>query len=179
MLTLDSYWDQEFEKYKNSHAKSISDLAYLNLETADKVSNKDLAFNLHINTYRSDLGFKVAIHSLSKNRELLIQNRKLLEKQELQLQEVHKLSKVIRSQRSDLKDILERQDVLTKELQALRKDYLRRKPLSKEDVEELVVRISEQPKFIEKQTEALTEELTKEVQTLKVIIHNFEQRLLG
>lgn len=85
----------------------------------------------------------------------------------------------MRSQRSDLKDALKKQDVLAKELQALREDYLRRRPLSKEDVEELVVRISEQPKFIEKQTEALTEELTKEVQTLKVIIHSFEQRLLG
>nr|WET17317.1 hypothetical protein [Banana streak Musa itinerans virus] len=176
---MDSYWDLEFEKYKNSHSKSVSDLSYLDLATAEKVSNKDLAFNLHINTYRSDLGFKVAIHSLSKNRELLIQNRKLLEEQKQQLSEINNLSKVVRLQRADLKETLRKQDVLAKELQALRKDYLERRPLSKEDVEELVVRISEQPKFIEKQTEALTEELTKEVQALKVIIHNFEQKLLG
>nr|AHM92958.1 hypothetical protein [Banana streak VN virus] len=176
---MDSYWDLEFEKYKNSHSKSVSDLSYLDLASADKVSNKDLAFNLHINTYRSDLGFKVAIHSLSKNRELLIQNRKLLEEQKQQLSEINNLSKVVRLQRADLKETLRRQDVLAKELQALRKDYLERRPLSKEDVEELVVRISEQPKFIEKQTEALTEELTKEVQALKLIIHNFEQKLLG
>ncbi|AAY99425.1 ORFI [Banana streak virus Acuminata Yunnan] len=176
---MESYWDLEFEKYKNSHSKAISDLSYLDLATAEKVSNKDLAFNLHINTYRSDLGFKVAIHSLSKNRELLIQNRKLLEEQKQQLSEINNLSKVVRLQRADLKETLKRQDVLAKELQALRKDYLERRPLSKEDVEELVVRISEQPKFIEKQTEALTIELTKEVNTLKSIIKDFEQRLLG
>ncbi|AAU95073.1 unknown [Banana streak VN virus] len=144
---MDSYWDLEFEKYKNSHSKSVSDLSYLDLASADKVSNKDLAFNLHINTYRSDLGFKVAIHSLSKNRELLIQNRKLLEEQKQQLSEINNLSKVVRLQRADLKETLRRQDVLAKELQALRKDYLERRPLSKEDVEELVVRISEQPKI--------------------------------
>lgn len=109
----------------------------------------------------------------------MIQNRKLLEEQRLQLQEIQRLSRIVRSQRADLKETLQKQDDLAKELQALRKDYLERRPLSKEDVEELVIRISEQPKFIEKQTEALTEELTKEVKALKLIIHNFEQRLLG
>lgn len=151
----------------------------MNLATEDKVSNKDLAHNLSINTYRCDLGLKVAIGSLAKNRELILQNHKLLKDQKIQFEELQRLSKVVRLQRTDLKKSLEQLDVLTNELRALRTNYLGQKPLTKTDVETLVLRISEQPKFIEKQTEALTEELTKEVKTLKEIINSFEKKILS
>ncbi|RWW51745.1 hypothetical protein BHE74_00041886, partial [Ensete ventricosum] len=54
----------------------------------------------------------------------------------------------------DLKAAHGKLDVLTKELSALKRDYLKQRPLNKADVEQLVIQITEQPKFIEKQTEA-------------------------
>lgn len=85
----------------------------------------------------------------------------------------------MKTQREDLKDILKRQSDLEREISNLRKDYLGRKPLSKEDVEELVLKISEQPKFIEKQTEALTEELSRKVDKVEGLIHRLEKVLTG
>lgn len=95
------------------------------------------------------------------------------------MQEIHRLSQIVKTQREDLKDILKRQSDLEREISNLRKDYLGRKPLSKEDVEKLVLKISEQPKFIEKQTEALTEELSRKVDKVEGLIHRLEKVLTG
>nr|AHM92961.1 hypothetical protein [Banana streak CA virus] len=175
---VEKTWDQKFQEFLDSSELTQAQLEYLDLADA-KVSNKDLAHNLRINTYRLSLTGKVLWTSERKNRELILQVIEEQKDQKKQLEELQHLSKVVRNQRSDLKRTLEKLDVLSEELQALRKDYLKRRPLNKEDVEDLVVRISEQPKFIEKQTEALTEELTKEVQHLKGIIHDFERKLMG
>nr|AFH88827.1 ORFI [Banana streak OL virus] len=175
---VEKTWDQKFQEFLNSSELTQAQLEYLDLATEAKVSNKDLAHNLHINTYRLSLTGKVLWTSGRKNRDLLVQIIGEQEAQKKDLLELQNLSKIVRSQRNDLKKAHEKLDVLSDELKALRKDYLKRRPLSKEDVEELVLRISEQPKFIEKQTEALTEELTKEVQNLKKIIHDFERKLM-
>nr|AMW92449.1 hypothetical protein [Banana streak virus] len=172
-------WDKKFQEFLESSELTQAQLEYLDLATEAKVTNKDLAHNLRINTYRQSLTGKVLWASQRKNRDLLLQVVKEQEAQKQELLELQNLSKIIRSQRSDLKRAHEKLDVLSEELKAPRSDYLKRRPLSKEDVEELVVRISEQPKFIEKQTEALTEELTKEVQNLRRIIHDFERKLMG
>ncbi|ACZ02406.1 hypothetical protein [Sugarcane bacilliform Guadeloupe A virus] len=176
---VENTWDQKFEEFLNSSELTQAQLEYLDLASEAKVSNKDLAHNLRITTYRLSLTGKVLWASQRKNRDLLLQIRQEQESQKRELQELQNLSKIVRSQRSDLKRAHERLDIISEELQALKKECLKRRPLNKEDVEELVVRISEQPKFIEKQTEALTEELTKEVQNLQRIIHTFEQKLMG
>nr|ULR16444.1 ORFI [Banana streak CA virus] len=175
---VEKTWDQKFQEFLNSSELTQAQLEYLDLAD-EKVSNKDLAHNLRINTYRLSLTGKVLWTSERKNRELILQVIEEQKDQRKQLEELQHLSRIVRNQRSDLKRALEKLDVLSEELQALRKDYLKRRPLNKEDVENLVVRISEQPRLIEKQTEALTEELTKEVQHLKKIIHTFEQKLMG
>nr|AHM92955.1 hypothetical protein [Banana streak MY virus] len=176
---MDTYWDKTFENYKNSHTKSIADLEYLNLAGIEKVSNKDLAHNLHVNTYRSDLGFKVVISSLTKERKLNLQNKEELEKLHKKLELFGDLDKIVRSQRTELKKANQSLEDLNRELQALRSDYLSRRPLSKKDVEELVLRISEQPKLVEQQTEALTRELSEKVDKVEALIHRLEKVIIG
>ncbi|RZS25594.1 hypothetical protein BHM03_00058817, partial [Ensete ventricosum] len=144
-------WKESWSRYK--------DLDYLNLDTTAK---SDFAHNLRVTAHRVDLGNKVllalckqnCIHCLDIKREL-----KRLE--EDKFSEFEKLAKIIRLQRTDLKAAHGKLDVLTEELTALRKDYLKQRPLNKADVEQLVIQITEQPKFIEKQTEALLEDVSK------------------
>lgn len=151
----------------------------MNLAGIEKVSNKDLAHNLHVNTYRSDLGFKVVIASLTKERKLNLQNKEELEKLHKKLELFGDLDKIVRSQRTELKRANQSLEDLNRELQALRSDYLSRRPLSKKDVEELVLRISEQPKLVEQQTEALTRELSEKVDKVEALIHRLEKVIIG
>ncbi|AAR86690.1 ORF1 [Banana streak GF virus] len=168
-------FENQFLSWRNSW-QNWKDLDYLNLESS---SRADLAHNLRITAYRVDLGNK-ALFALSKQNCLhTLDLRTKLQEQELQLQEIGKLSKIVRQQRNDLKLLLSKQDHLQEEILQLRQDYLKRRPLSKEDVEELVIKISEQPKFIEKQTEALTEELAKKVDKVEEPIHHLRKTILG
>lgn len=134
---------------------------------------------MHINTYRSDLGFKVVISSISKERKINLQIKEEIENLHKKLELFGDLDKIVRSQRTELKQANQRLENLSRELQALRTDYLSRRPLSKKDVEELVLRISEQPKFIEQQTEALTRELSEKVDKVEALIHRLEKVIIG
>lgn len=170
---------KEFEKQLNTWKQawdSRKDLDYLNIDSSSK---SDFAHNLRIVSYRVDLGNK-AIFALSKQSCIhILDVKEELKTQATKLGEIEQLSKVVRSQRANLKSLIAKQEVLEKELQGLRQDYLGRRPLTKTDVEELVLRISEQPKFIEKQTENLTVELTKKVDKVEGLIHRLEKIITG
>ncbi|KAG6512726.1 hypothetical protein ZIOFF_030855 [Zingiber officinale] len=96
-----------------------------------------------------------------------------------QLEEISRLSKIVSQQREDLLQLLKQQNQLKEEILQLRQDYLKRRPLSKKDVEELVIKLSEQPKHIEKQTETLTEELSKKVDKVEELINHLKQVIVG
>ncbi|KAJ8476365.1 hypothetical protein OPV22_020092 [Ensete ventricosum] len=124
---------------------------------------------------RSDLGNKVILTSLHKakehRKELYTELRQEASVQRTLLSEVadkaKEANKIAKAQRREIQDLKEQLDVCSKELQALRKDYLARKPLNKTDVEQLVLKISEQPKFIERQTELLLEDTRSLVNNIK------------
>lgn len=170
---------KEFEKQFNTWKQawdSRKDLDYLNIDSTSKL---DFAHNLRIVSYRVDLGNK-AIFALSKQNCIhILDVKEELKAQAVKLGEIEQLSKVVRSQRANLKSLISKQESLEKELQGLRQDYLGRRPLTKTDVEELVLRISEQPKFIEKQTENLTVELSKKVDKVEGLIHRLEKIITG
>lgn len=168
-------FERQFETWKRFW-ESRKDLDYLNIDSTSKV---DFAHNLRVASYRVDLGNKVIFALCKQNCIHTLDVKKQLEEQADKLTELDRLSKVVRSQRADLKAVLQKQEKLEEELQQLRQDYLGRRPLSKKDVEELVLRISEQPKFIEKQTEALTVELSSKVDKIEGLIHKLEKTLTG
>nr|AEV42074.1 hypothetical protein [Pineapple bacilliform CO virus] len=159
------YWEQKLEsEYKrNSHSQEVLDLDYL----LEKVSHGDLAHNLHV-CYRSDLANK-ALVGQSQKREAL--QMRLKQQNERKLDSVlENLEKALKEQRAELADLKASSlDATSDEIRKLRQDWSKRRPLSKEDVEELVILISEQPKEIEKQSEALTEELTSKVTRLLIL----------
>lgn len=150
-------FENQFKVWKDNW-NNRRNLDYLNLES---LSKEDFSHNLKVTAYRIDLGNK-ALFALGKQSCLhILELRTKLQEQEQQLQEVPKLAEIVKQQRADLKELLSKQDLLKEEVLRLKQDYLGKRPLSKKDVEELIVKISEQPKLIEKQTEALTQELSK------------------
>nr|WCR39428.1 ORF1 [Pineapple bacilliform ER virus] len=171
------YWEQKFEEYRNSHTREIADLAYLNLEGAEKVTHKDLAHNLRINTYRQDLANKILTglshkHTADIIREVHEDNRKLQNS-------LRACERVLKEQQAELTTIRSTVPALREELRKIQQSWAEHRPLSKDDVESLVLRISEQPKFIEQQTEALIRELTSKVSRVERLIHQLEERILG
>lgn len=175
---VEQAWDQKFQEFLNSTECTQASLEYLDLADA-KVSNRDLAHNLRINAYRQSLTGKVLWASGRKNRDLILQVISEQKAQKEQISEIENLSRVVRSQRSDLKRANQKIEGLESEIKALRQEYLNRRPLSKQDVEELVLKISEQPKFIEQQTEALTVELSAKVDKIEALIHKLERVVTG
>ncbi|AEC49875.1 hypothetical protein [Banana streak UA virus] len=172
-MTSLAEFERQFTQWK-SFWDSRKDLDYLNI---DSTSKSDFAHNLRVASYRIDLGNKALFALCKQNCFHSLDIRKDLEKQDLKLGELERLSKVVRSQRTDLKAAHEKLDVLKEELAALRKDYLKRRPLNKEDVEQLVLQITEQPKFIEKQTEALLEDVSKLVISVKREVSQVQEML--
>nr|WCR39425.1 ORF1 [Pineapple bacilliform CO virus] len=171
------YWEHKFEEYRNSHTQEVANLSYLNLEGAEKVTHKDLAHNLRINTYRQDLASKVLTglshkHTADIIREVHEDNRKLQNS-------LKACEKALKEQQAELTAIKSTVPVLREELRKIQQSWAEHRPLSKDDVEKLVLRISEQPKFIEQQTEALIKELTGKVNRVENLIRQLEERILG
>nr|WCR39422.1 ORF1 [Pineapple bacilliform CO virus] len=171
------YWEQKLEEYRNSHTQEVADLAYLNLEGAEKVTHKDLAHNLRINTYRQDLANKILVglshkHAADIIREIHEDNRKLQNN-------LKACEKALKEQQAELTAIKSSVPALREELRKIQQSWSEHRPLSKDDVEKLVLRISEQPKFIEQQTESLIRELTSKVSRVEHLIHQLEGRILG
>ncbi|AEC49876.1 hypothetical protein BaSUIV_gp1 [Banana streak UI virus] len=171
-MTSESEWEQKFLAWKNSHTGIEADQSLI---TSSKPSNSDLNHNIRITCYRSDLGYKVLLTSQEKakahrselfslTREHNLAHQRSLKKIGEKAEEALKIS---RAQRSEIQGLKAQLDVISEELKALRRDYLERRPLNKKDVEQLVLQIIEQPKFIEKQTEALLEEVSKLVISVK------------
>nr|AVT44081.1 hypothetical protein [Canna yellow mottle virus] len=169
-----SFWEQKLLDYKNSHTLEVANLEYLDLAGQENIKNRDLAHNLHILCYRNDLGNKVtlaAIHKCSEDviKELRLDNAKLQK-------DLRANKAAVLSQQQTIQELIGGYNNLQKEIVQLKKIP---KPLSKEDVEGLVIKISEQPKFIEKQTEALIEELSSKVNKIEALIHRLERVLLA
>ncbi|RZS24640.1 hypothetical protein BHM03_00057724, partial [Ensete ventricosum] len=142
-----------------------------------KVTNKDLAWNIQIFGYRSDLAGKVNLAATHVAKEKII---KELREDNIKLQNsVRACKSAINAQKAEIQGLKEAQDTTKKEVLELKEALLQRRPLSKKDVEELVLRISEQPKFIEQQTEALTVELSQKVDKIEKLIHRLEKTLVG
>lgn len=171
-MHTEAEWEQKFLSWKNSHTFSESNQELI---TGSKIRNTDLNHNLRITCYRSDLGYKVLLTSQEKARahrsELfsLLREHNLTHNKNLKevAKEVQEAARISRAQRSEIRNLKTQLDVISEELTALRRDYLERRPLNKKDVEQLVLQITEQPKFIEKQTEALLEEVSKLVISTK------------
>ncbi|CAA37108.1 unnamed protein product [Commelina yellow mottle virus] len=142
-----------------------------------KINLRDLAHNIHIIAHRVALGFKVIYLYLVDIIFPLLKN--IQKSQKESSENLQSVLKIVKEQRRSLKQIEDQLSKVQSELAKLREDYLSRRPLSKQDVEELVVRISEQPKFIEKQTEALTEELKLKVEEVAKLIHSFKGMVLN
>ncbi|KAJ8458737.1 hypothetical protein OPV22_031663 [Ensete ventricosum] len=147
-----TFWEKELESWKNSHSLDKSRLDYLDLAEKDKVTNKDLAWNIQIFGYRSDLAGKVNLAATHVAKEKII---KELREDNIKLQNsVRACKSAINAQKSEIQSLKEAQNTVKKEVSELKEALFQRRPLSKKDVEELVLKISEQPKFIEQQTEA-------------------------
>ncbi|AEC49879.1 hypothetical protein [Banana streak UL virus] len=181
-MTSETEWEQKFLVWKNSHTGIEADQALIQ---GSKIKNHELNHNIRVTCYRSDLGYKVLLTSQEKAkahrselfsllREHNIAHNRHLKEVEKEAKEAVKIS---RSQRSEIKNLKLQLDVISEELQALRRDYLERRPLNKGDVEQLVLQITEQPKFIEKQTEALLEDVSKLVVSVKREVNQVQQML--
>jgi len=155
-MSTRSFWEKELENLKNSHSLEVPRLDYLDLATSEKVTQKDIAYNLRILAYREDLGNKVCLSAINTCQELTVQELR---------KDNQKLQADLRNCKREVTRLSAIQESTLQEVQQLRK----RRPLSKEDVEELVIKISEQPKFIEQQTEALTE-LSQKVDKIEKLI---------
>ncbi|AXP07688.1 ORF1 protein [Enset leaf streak virus] len=172
-----TFWEKELENWKNSHNLDKARLDYLDLAEKDKVTNKDLAWNIQIFGYRSDLAGKVNLAATHVAEGKII---KELRKDNIKLQNsVRACKNAIDTQKFEIQSLREAQDTIRKEVSELKEALFQRRPLSKRDVEELVLRISEQPKFIEQQTEALTIELSQKVDKIEKLIHRLEKTLVG
>jgi hypothetical protein len=163
-MKTESEWENQFSAWKNSHT---FENANQELISGSKINLADLNHNLRTTCYRVDLGYKVLLTSQEKARdhrsELFALTRKHNSEHNRNLKSVADKAEealvISREQRARLKRIEAGLSTLSKEILLLREEYLKRRPLSKEDVAELVLTISEQPKFIEKQTELLLEQV--------------------
>ncbi|ACF60611.1 ORF1 [Cycad leaf necrosis virus] len=172
-----SFWEAKFDEYKNSHSLRISDLTYLDLASLEKVLVRDLGHNLQILCHRSDLGNKVCLAATHVSCEKVI-NTLVDHNQKLQ-KDLKSLRSVVSQQQSSLESVQKSQVELGSELKGLRAVVLQNRPLTSGDIEELVLKISQQPKAIEQQTENLTVELTQKVQQIEHLIHRLEKTILG
>ncbi|AEC49882.1 hypothetical protein BaSUMV_gp1 [Banana streak UM virus] len=181
-MTSEQEWEQKFAAWKDSHTGLEAEKSLI---TGSKIKNSDLNHNIRITCYRSDLGYKVLLTSQEKARAHRSELFSLLREHNLahnkNLKEVaakaEEALKISRAQRSEIKNLKAKLDVISDELQALRKDYLERRPLNKKDVEQLVLQITEQPKFIEKQTEALLEDVSKLVVSVRQEVNTVQHML--
>lgn len=177
MMSSSSYWEETFKNLRSSHSKDIAELDYLDLASQPKVTNKDLSYNLRILQYRVDLGQKVIFTAIRQSQELTLQDIKGDQKK-IQ-QSIQACKNVVIKQQQQIEDLSKGQAVIHQEVLRLKEALRNQKPLTKKDVEELVVTISQQPKFIEKQTEALTEHLAQEVAEVQKLIKRLEKVLMG
>lgn len=184
-MTSEIEWANKFQEWKNRSQFANAEKSVLTFSDSDKITNRDLAHNIAIFGYRSDLGNKVLLESAEKARAhrselftLLSKHNLAHQKQLKEAKEKHEEAlKISRAQRSEIKTLKHQLDVVSDELRALRKDYLERRPLNKADVEQLVLQITEQPKFIEKQTEALLEDVSKLVITVQSEVKEVQNML--
>ncbi|AAA47452.1 ORF1 [Sugarcane bacilliform MO virus] len=184
-MKSEAEWETQFTAWKNSH---IFENANQELILGTKISNSDLNHNLRTTCYRVDLGYKVLLTSQQKafehRKELFSEGRKHLADQSRKLQLVADKAEqsliIQKEQRARLKKVEDGLSTLSREIHDLRVEYLKRRPLSKEDVAELVLTISEQPKLIEKQTELLLEQVKKLVETTRrevETVHHMVKRI--
>ncbi|ANN87817.1 ORF1 [Canna yellow mottle associated virus] len=172
-MSTKQFWDSKFSEFKEHSALISANLEYLDLASQAKVTVKDLSHNFQIFCYRQDLGHKVLLAATHKSCKEVTE---ALQEDNEKLQKDLKANKAaVLLQQQTIQKLVESCDNLHKEITKLKKIP---KPLSKEDVEELVVKISEQPKFIERQTEALIEELSSKVNKIEALIHRLEKVLL-
>lgn len=172
-----SFWEKELEGWVNSDGLRQARLEFLDLANQEKVSHKDLAWNIQVFGFRSDLAGKVNLAATHVAKEQVI---KELREDNIKLQNsVRACKSAINAQKAEIQKLKESQDIIQQEVLGLKEALIQRRPLSKKDVEELVLRISEQPKFIEQQTEALTVELSSKVDRVEKLIHKLEKTLIG
>ncbi|CAC44905.1 hypothetical protein [Sugarcane bacilliform IM virus] len=170
-MKSEAEWETQFNTWKNSHT---FENANQELILGTKISNLDLNHNIRTTCFRVDLGYKVLLTSQQKAQdhrtELFSAIRKHTVEHSKQLKLVAEKAEqsliIQKEQRARLKRIEDALSTFSREIHNLRVEYLKRRPLSKEDVAELVLAISEQPKFIEKQTELLLEQVKKLVEAV-------------
>nr|AJW68046.1 ORF1 [Sugarcane bacilliform virus] len=163
-MKTETEWEQQFLAWRNSHT---FDSANQELIVGHKIKNSDLNHNIRVTCYRSDLGYKVLLTSQEKAKahreKLFADNRKQQLEHKRCLKEVASRAEqaliIQQEQRSRLKKLEAGLADLSREILKLREEYLKRRPLSRQGVAELVLAISEQPKFIEQQTEQLLEQV--------------------
>nr|WIA47476.1 P1 [Andraeanum bacilliform virus] len=146
---MSARWEQSVEDWYNT--SRTSGLEYLDLAEDPKPNHKQLAHNLAVIFDKISLGNRIHI----KNQKI-IQEHLILYNQKL----------------SQLESTI---DKLQENIKRLEKE----KPLTKRDIEDLLFKISEQPKFIEKQTKSLLEEVTKKVDKLEHLVKEVERNILG
>nr|AOV63233.1 hypothetical protein [Sugarcane bacilliform virus] len=184
-MKSETEWEQQFLIWRNSHT---FENANQELISGQKITNLDLNHNIRTRCYRSDLGYKVLLTSQEKAKahreELFAVTRKqhLEHNKNLKLV-VDKVGEALiiqREQRARLKKLEAGLSNLSREILDLREEYLKRRPLSKQDVAELVLTISKQPKFIVQQTELLLEQVKLLVEAVRQeveTVHHMVKRI--
>nr|AFO11493.1 hypothetical protein [Sugarcane bacilliform virus] len=170
-MKSEAEWETQLNTWKNSHTSAN---AIQELIPGTKISNLDLNHNIRTTCYRVDLGYKVLLTSQQKAQDHRVQLFSDIRKHTVEHNKQLKLIEdkaeksliIQKEQRARLKQIEDGLSTLSREIHNLRVEYLKRRPLSKEDVAELVLTISEQPKLIEKQTELLLEQVKKLVEAV-------------
>jgi hypothetical protein len=170
-MKSEAEWETQFNTWKNSHTFENSNQELI---LGPKISSLDLNHNIRTTCYRVDLGYKVLLTSQQKAQAHRVElytaakNHNVEHSKQLKLvgDKAEQSLIIQKEQRSRLKRIEDGLSTLSREVYNLRVEYLKRRPLSKEDVAELVLTISEQPKFIEKQTELLLEQVKKLVEAV-------------
>ncbi|AAO21218.1 putative protein [Badnavirus maculakalanchoes] len=158
------YW----RKWKNLH--------YIDWE---QNTREAIQQNLRVVAYRTDISAKVSVVWQERHSKRLQELKDLTRSQKVNTDLIPEILRIQQLQRSKLLDLQQNLKALGSEVEELKKHILTLRPLTKNDIDKLVATLLSQPKEIERQTEALTIELTKEVHNLKKIILEFEGRLMG